>query len=233
MLQEIKDTATELTENLGDAMAQRRTEKQLRDLKLGQVAMGLQLTKLDRRVAASQRGFPWGLVLLAGVGYLIVNKPARERALGLLGQVSPSARDAVQQVVGRVGGAVEDVKGGKDPREAAMDTAKTIGQDLKQAAPDIGREVQQKAGEVKDQAQQAVSQVKDQAQQAASQVKDQAQQAAGEVKDQAKDKAQQAGQAAGQTGQPSGSAQSTAQQGKDLAKEQVPTQAQGQKPGGR
>ncbi len=230
------ESASDLKDNVSDKLADRRTEKQLRELQQGVTLLTARVAKLDRRFAASQRGFPWGLLLAAGVGYLAVNRPARDRVMGWLGQVSPSAQDAVQQVAGRVTTAVSDVKDGKDVREAATAAAKGIGEDLKQAAPDIQRDVQQKASDVKDkaqqvagQAQQAASDAKDKAQQVAGEAKDKAQQAAGDAKDKAQASGGSApsGQTSGMTGGPQG------QSGKDLSKEQVSTPAQNQKPSGR
>ena len=106
------------------------------------------------------RGFPFGLVLLAGVGYALYNKSTRSKVLELVGNVSPAARDSIEGVIGKADDKVADMQGGRDAGDAVKDAAQTVGQKAKDVAQDVKNDTQRGVDRLADKAQATVSSVK-------------------------------------------------------------------------
>jgi hypothetical protein len=151
MSDSIKQTVQDAAEALADRAHARKLDMKF-DARLK--AIERNISHVDTRIEAlgkrfpRSRGprFPFGLVLLAGLGYALYNPSTRRRLLDLIGTVSPAARDTVESVVGRVTGAVDDVQGGRGVGDSARDAAHDIGQKVGDNAADIRHDVQ-KAGD--------------------------------------------------------------------------------------
>ena len=150
MLEDVKQTVHDAAETFGDRAQQRKA-----DLKVNARLKAIErsISQVDTRIEALGKRFPrtqgprfpFGLVVLAGLGYALYNKSTRSKLLGLVGNISPAARDTIEGVVGRVGDAADEVKAGRDPQAAAKDAAQDIGNKVGDKADDMKRDVQ-KAG---------------------------------------------------------------------------------------
>ena len=158
MLEDVKQTVHDAAETFGDRAQQRKADLKV-DARLK--AIERSVSRVDTRIEALGKRFPrtqgprfpFGLVVLAGLGYVLYNKPTRSRLLGLVGSISPAARDTIEGVVGRVGDAADDVKAGRDPQAAVKDAAQDIDHKVNSNADDMKRDVQKAGDRLADKAQ--------------------------------------------------------------------------------
>ena len=163
MLENVKQSVQDAAETLADRAQGRKADMKF-DARLK--AIERNISQVDNRIEALGKRFPrtqgprfpFGLVLLAGLGYALYNPSTRRRLLDLIGNVSPAARDTLESVVGRTSDAVDDVKSGRDPREAAKNAAQDIGDRVSDKAGDIGRYVQKAGDRLADKANSAADQ---------------------------------------------------------------------------
>ena len=147
MLEDVKQTVHDAAETLGERAQQRKADLKV-DARLK--AIERSISQVDTRIEALGKRFPrtqgprfpFGLVVLAGLGYALYNKSTRSRLLGLVGNISPAARDTIEGVVGRAGDAADDIKAGRDPQAAVKDAAQDIGDKVSSSADDVKRDVQ-------------------------------------------------------------------------------------------
>ena len=157
MLDDMKQTVQDAAETLGDRAQQRKADLKV-DARLK--AIERNISQVDTRIEALGKRFPrtqgprfpFGLVVLAGLGYALYNKSTRSKLLGLVGNISPAARDTIEGVVGRAGDAAEDVKAGRDPQAAAKDAAQDIGNKVSGNADDLKRDIQKVGDRMSDKA---------------------------------------------------------------------------------
>ena len=169
MLEDVKQTVHDAAETFGDRAQQRKA-----DLKVNARLKAIErsISQVDTRIEALGKRFPrtqgprfpFGLMVLAGLGYALYNKSTRSKLLGLVGNVSPAARDTLEGVVGRVGDAVDEVKVGRDPQAAAKDAAQDIGNKVGDKADDMKRDVQKAGDRLADRAEGAADRAGDRAQ---------------------------------------------------------------------
>lgn len=194
MLDQVKQTVQDATESLGDHLQERKVDMKF-DGRLKAIEHNLK--QVDKRIEALGKrfprrqgsGFPFGLVLVAGLGYALYNPSTRQKLLDLLGNVSPAARDTLQGVLGSAGDAVDDVKAGRDPKAAVKDAAQDIGDKVKANADDMKRDTQKagdrladKAGDVADRAADKTKDVADDAKRGVDRLADKAQDKANDLK---------------------------------------------------
>jgi len=157
MLENVKQTVQDAADTLGDHLQERKADMKF-DGRLKSIESNL--AQVDKRIEALGKrfprrqgsGFPFGLVLVAGLGYALYNPSTRQKLLDLLGNVSPAARDTVQGVLGSAGDAVEDMKAGRDPKAAMKDAAQDIGNKVSANADDMKRDAQKAGDRLADQA---------------------------------------------------------------------------------
>ena len=194
MLEDVKQTVHDAAETFGERVQQRKA-----DLKVNARLKAIErnISQVDTRIEALGKRFPrtqgprfpFGLVVLAGLGYALYNKSTRSKLLGLVGNISPAARDTIEGVVGWAGDAVDDIKAGRDPQAAVKDAAQDIGHKVNSNADDMKRDVQRvgdrladKAEGMADDAGRGVDRLADKAGDAANRAGDKAQGVADDVK---------------------------------------------------
>ncbi|MFC4455561.1 hypothetical protein [Deinococcus sonorensis] len=166
MMETVKQSAQDLAETMGDHMQERKIDQQFNARLKG---IERNLSQIDDRIDALGKrfprkqggGFPWGLVLMAGLGYALYNPSTRTRLMGMIGNVSPAARDVAESAVSRAGNAVQEVREGRSPVEAAKSAAQDIGQQAKSVSNDVKRDVEATASRTADKAKDQAQDVKD------------------------------------------------------------------------
>lgn len=156
-----KQTMQDAAETLGSRMHERKADMKF-DARLR--AIERNISQVDNRIEAlgkrfpRNRGsrFPFGLALIAGLGYALYNPSTRSKVLELIGNVSPQARDAVEGVMGRANSAVDEVKGGRSPGDAVKDAAQGIGQEVRDIKQDLGNNAPKAGDRLANQAANAV-----------------------------------------------------------------------------
>lgn len=194
MLEDMKQTVQEAAETFGDRAQQRKVDMKV-DARLK--AIERSISQVDTRIEALGKRFPrtqgprfpFGLVLLAGLGYALYNKSTRSRLLGLVGNISPAARDTIEGVMGRAGDAADDIKAGRDPQAAVKDAAQDIGHKVNSNADDMKRDVQKAGDRLADKADGAANRMGDKVEGVA----DDARRGADRLADRAGDAAERAG----------------------------------------
>ena len=169
MLEDVKQTVHDAAETFGDRAQHRKADLKV-DARLK--AIERSISQVDTRIEALGKRFPrtqgprfpFGLVVLAGLGYALYNKSTRSKLLGLVGNVSPAARDTIEGLVGRVGDAADEVKAGRDPQAAAKDAAQDIGNKVGDKADDMKRDVQKAGDRLADRAEGAADRAGDRVQ---------------------------------------------------------------------
>ncbi|WP_407570221.1 hypothetical protein [Deinococcus altitudinis] len=194
MLDNVKQTVQDAADTLADRAQERKADMKF-DARLK--AIERNISQVDNRIEALGKRFPrtqgprfpFGLVLLAGLGYALYNPSTRRRLLDLIGNVSPTARDTLESVVGRASDAVDDVKSGRDPKEAVKDAAQDIGDKVGDKAGDIKHDVQKtgdrladKATNTADQASAKASDLADDAKRGVDRLNDKAQNKLNDIK---------------------------------------------------
>ncbi|WP_424949439.1 hypothetical protein [Deinococcus sp.] len=165
MLENVKQTVQDTADNLGDLMQERKTDMKF-DARLK--AIERNISQVDSRIEAlgkrfpRTRGprFPLGLVLVAGIGYVLYNASTRKKVLELVGNVSPAARDSIEGLLGSADDAVADVKGGRTPGEAIGQAARNVGQQARDGVQDVKNDLEQSGGTAAGQASGAVTDAK-------------------------------------------------------------------------
>jgi len=191
---DVKQTVQDAADTLGEHLQERKVDMKF-DGRLKAIEHNLK--QVDKRIEALGKrfprrqgsGFPFGLVLVAGLGYALYNPSTRQKLLDLLGNVSPAARDTLQGVLGSAGDAVDEVKAGRDPKAAVKDAAQDIGDNVKANADDMKRDAQKagdrladKAGDVADRAADKTKDVADDAKRGVDRLADKAQDKANDLK---------------------------------------------------
>ncbi|WP_216322338.1 YtxH domain-containing protein [Deinococcus aestuarii] len=115
-------------------------------------------------------GFPWGLVLLAGVAYALYrsNPSFRDRIRGLLRQVSPGLEGHLARAGDAAKDAVSDVMRGDDPRDALRDA----GGERRRAGEKAADQAGDKLRDLQHQAQDSAQDLRRDAQRAADDLRD-------------------------------------------------------------
>ena len=125
----VKQTVQDAADAVAEQMQERRADMKF-DARLK--AIEKNLGNVDNRIDALGKRFPrrqgprfpLGLVVIAGVGYALYNPSTRSRILEMLGNVSPAARDTVENAIGKTSDAVAEVQGGRDMASAVKDAAR-------------------------------------------------------------------------------------------------------------
>ena len=168
MLENVKQSVHDAAETLADRAQERKADMKF-DARLK--AIERNISQVDNRIEALGKRFPrtqgprfpFGLVLVAGLGYALYNPSTRRRLLDLIGNVSPAARDTLESVVGRASDTVDDVKAGRDPKEAVKDAAQDIGDKVSDKSGDIKHDVQKAGDRLADKASDTADRLNDKA----------------------------------------------------------------------
>ena len=155
MLENMKQTVQDAADTFGDRMQERNADMKF-DARLK--AIEKSVSQVDNRIEAlgkrfpRRRGsrFPLGLIVLGGLGYALYNKSTRQQVLGLIGNVSPAARDHVEGLLGGASDVVADMKGGRTPGEVVGNAAKDMGQQARDGVQDIKADLQKSGDKAAD-----------------------------------------------------------------------------------
>ena len=153
MLENMKQTVQDAADTFGDRMQERKADMKF-DARLK--AIERSVSQVDNRIEAlgkrfpRRRGprFPLGLIVLGGLGYALYNKSTRQQVLGLIGNVSPAARDRIEGLLGGAGDAVAEMKGGRTPGEAVGNAAQNLGQQARDGVQDIKADLHKSGDQV-------------------------------------------------------------------------------------
>ena len=160
--QSVQDAAETVGEQLHDRRADMKFEARLKAIENNIGRVDGRIEALGKRFPRRQRGggFPLGLVLLAGVGYALYNQGTRSKVLEVVGNVSPSARDTLEGVLGKASDAAAGASGGRDVGDTVKNAAQNVGQQARDAAQNVKHDVQRGVDRLSDKAQGTVNSVK-------------------------------------------------------------------------
>jgi hypothetical protein len=154
--QAVQDAANTLTEYVPTRKMDLKFDARMKAIEKNLLRVDNRIEALGKRFPRTQGPrFPFGLLLLAGLGYALYTPSTRRKLLELVGNVSPAARDTIEGAIGRTGDAVDEVKGGSDPLASVKDAAQDIGQRAQDKAHDMKRDVERTGNHLADQAQDA------------------------------------------------------------------------------
>jgi gas vesicle protein len=166
MIQEAKQTAQHLADAVGDQLSElsvdRKLAARLKAIEKNVAQVDSRIEALGKRFPRS-RGprFPFGLLIVAGLGYALYNPSTRSKLLGLVGNVSPAARDAIEGVIGKGEDAVADMQGGRDMGDTVRNAAQNVSQGVKDGLQDLKTSGDRTAHQASSAGDQAADKLKD------------------------------------------------------------------------